>query len=142
MTQAKTGDTVKVHYTVKFDDGSVFDTSVEKEPLQFTIGAGLVIPGFDEAAIGMTAGESKTTVIPPDKAYGSRMEELVVEVKKGDFPPNINPEIGQRFQISQPDGQTAVVVVIAISESSVTLDGNHPLAGKELTFDIQMVEIT
>jgi len=142
MTQAKSGDTVKVHYTGKFEDGSMFDSSVEREPLQFTVGAGDVIPGFDEAAIGMTIGESKTTVIPVDKAYGPRMEELVVEVKKSEFPPNVNPEVNQRFQISQPDGQTAVVVVTAISESSVTLDGNHPLAGKELTFDIQLVEIT
>jgi peptidylprolyl isomerase len=141
MAQAKTGDTVKVHYTGKLDDGSVFDTSAEREPLQFTIGEGQIIPDFEQAIVGMNPGESKTVQIPSEKAYGPRHEEMVMEVDRNEFPADLEPKVDQRLQVRQQDGQTFAVTVTAVSESKVTLDGNHPLAGKDLTFDIQLTEI-
>jgi FKBP-type peptidyl-prolyl cis-trans isomerase 2 len=141
MVQAKKGDTVKVHYTGKLDDGTVFDSSVERDPLQFTIGEGQVIPGFEKAVIGMDPGESKTAKLPADEAYGQHREELVAEVEHDKFPGHVKPQVGQQLQIRHPQGQTHVVRVIDVSESKVTLDANHPLAGQDLTFDIQLKEI-
>ena len=139
--QAKDGDTVQVHYTLKLEDGTVFDTSIGGDPLQFTIGDGQLIPGFEQAVVGMSPGESKTVEIPADEAYGPYLEELVMVVDRDQLPEDLQPEVGQQLQISQPDGQTILVKVIDVSESSVTLDANHPLAGKDLTFDIELVEI-
>lgn len=141
MAQAKHGDTVKVHYTGKLEDGTVFDTSIDRDPLQFTIGEGQVIPGFEQAVLGMNPGESKTIRIPTDEAYGTRREEMVMVVDRNQLPADLNPEVGQQLQRSQPDGQTIVVTVTEVSKSSVTVDANHPLAGKDLTFDIQLVEV-
>ncbi|MGB2728247.1 MAG: peptidylprolyl isomerase [Halobacteriota archaeon] len=141
MAQAKHGDTVKVHYTGKLEDGTVFDTSVDRDPLQFTIGEGQIIPGFEQAVLGMNPGESKTIRIPTDEAYGTRREEMVMMVDRNQLPADLNPEVGQQLQSRQPDGQTIVVTVTEVSESSVTVDANHPLAGKDLTFDIQLVEV-
>ncbi len=141
MAQAKTGDTVKVHYTGKLDDGTVFDTSADREPLQFTIGQGQLIPDFEQAVVGMNPGESKTVQIPSDNAYGPHHEEMVMEVRRKEFPADLDPEVDQRLQVQQQDGQTFAVTVTAVSESSVTLDANHPLAGKDLTFDVQLTEI-
>lgn len=141
MAEAKQGDTVKVHYTGKLDDGTVFDTSAEREPLQFTIGQGQIIPGFEEAVVGMSEGESKTTQIPSDAAYGPHRDEMIVEVERSQFPPNLDPEVGQQLQIRQPDGQAIVVTVTDLSDESATLDANHPLAGKDLTFDIELVQV-
>ncbi|MBF2014665.1 MAG: peptidylprolyl isomerase [Rivularia sp. T60_A2020_040] len=141
MTQAKAGNNVKVHYTGKLDDGTVFDSSVEREPLQFSLGSGNVIPGFEEAIIGMTPGESKTATIPPDQAYGPQREELVITVEKEQIPTDLSVEIGQQLQISQNDGQVIPVIVTDVSDSKVTLDANHPLAGQQLTFDIELVEV-
>ncbi len=141
MVRAKNGDTVKVHYTGKLDDGSVFDTSSASEPLEFTIGQGQIIPGFEQAIIGMSPGESKTVKVSADKAYGQRREEMVLVIDREKFPKHLNPEVGQRLRIPQAGGRTAVVTVTDVSESSITLDGNHPLAGKDLTFDIELVEI-
>jgi len=141
MAQAKYGDTVKVHYTGKLEDGTVFDTSLDRDPLQFTIGEGQLIPGFEEAVVGMNLGESKTTTIPADKAYGPHREEMVLVVDRNRFPVYLKPEIGQQLQILQADGEAIIVTVTDVSESSVTLDANHPLAGKDLTFDIQLMEI-
>ena len=141
MAQAKHGDTVKVHYTGKLEDGTVFDTSINRDPLQFTIGEGQIIPGFEQAVVGMNPGESKTTKVPADKAYGSHHKEEVLVVDRNQFPVDLKPEIGQKLQIRRTDGQTIVVTVTDVSESSVTLDANHPLAGKDLTFDIQLVEL-
>ncbi len=141
MAQAKTGDTVKVHYTGKLDDGTVFDSSVEREPLQFTIGEGQIIPGFEEAVIGMNPGESKTAKISMDKAYGPHRKEMVAVVPREQIPADLKPEVGQQLQVRQPDGRAMIVVITDVSEASVTLDANHPLAGKDLTFDIQLVEI-
>lgn len=141
MAQAKHGDTVKVHYTGKLEDGTVFDTSIDRDPLQFTIGKGQMIPGFEQAVLGMNPGESKTIRIPTDEAYGTRREEMVMVVDRNQLPADLNPEVGQQLQNRQPDGQTIVVTVTEVSESSVTVDANHPLAGKDLTFDIQLVEV-
>lgn len=141
MAQAKIGDTVKVHYTGKTAGEGVFDSSVDREPLQFTLGNGMVIPGFEEAIIGMNPGESKTVDIPQEKAYGSYHEEGVITLEREQLPPELEPKVGQRLQAQRSDGQVAVVTITDISESKVTLDANHPLAGKTLTFDLTLVEI-
>ncbi len=142
MTQAKSGDNVKVHYTGKLDDGTVFDSSAEREPLEFSLGSGNVIPGFEEAIVGMAPGESKTTKIPPEQAYGPQREELVITVEKEQIPTDLSVEVGQQLQISQNNGQVIPVIVTDVSDSKVTLDANHPLAGEQLTFDIELVEVS
>ena len=141
MTEAKRGNTVKAHYTGKLADGTVFDSSIDRDPLQFTVGAGQMILGFEQSVIGMQLNESKTVKIPMDQAYGPYRKELVVEMERTQFPQHMDVAVGQQFRLSQDDGQTFVVRVTDISESSVTLDANHPLAGKDLTFEIQLVEI-
>lgn len=141
MAQVEDGNTVKVHYTGKFEDGTVFDTSADRDPLEFTIGRGQLIPGFEQAVIGMSPGESKTVNIPADEAYGQHNAEMLTEVDRSQFPADLNPEVGQQLQLNRSDGQTVVVTVASVSESTVTLDANHPLAGKDLIFDIQLVEI-
>jgi peptidylprolyl isomerase len=141
MAQAKNGDTVKVHYTGKLDDDSVFDTSADHEPLEFTIGDGRLIPDFEQAVIGMSPGESKTIQVPSTNAYGPHHEEMVISVDRKDFPPDLEPKVDQRLEVRQQDGQVFAVTVTDVSETKVTLDGNHPLAGKDLTFDIQLAEI-
>jgi len=141
VAEAKHGDTVKVHYTGKLEDGTVFDTSIERDPLQFTIGQGQVIPGFEKAVVGMNAGESKTTKAPADKAYGPYRKEMLLVVDRNQLPGDLKPTVGQQLQSRQADGRTIRVAVTDVSESSVTLDANHPLAGKDLTFDIQLIEI-
>ncbi len=141
MAQAQTNDTVKVHYTGRLNDGTVFDSSVEREPLQFTLGEGQVIPGFENAVIGMTAGESKTVTIAADQAYGPRRDDLILAVERDQFPPDITPEVGQQLQVRQTNGDVALVTVAEVGEAAVKLDANHPLAGQDLTFEIQLVEI-
>ena len=141
MAQAKYGDTVKVHYTGKLDDGTVFDASVNGDPLQFTIGSGQIIPGFEQAVVGMNPGESKTVKIPAEDAYGQRREDLVLEIEKSQLPEGLKPEVGLQLQSRQPDGRIVVLTIADMTESHVTLDANHPLAGKDLTFEIQLVEI-
>ncbi len=141
MTQAKYGDTVKVHYTGKLDDGTVFDASTEEDPLLFTIGGGQIIPGFEQAVVGMRPGESKTVKIPAEEAYGQRREDLILEIEKTQLPEGLKPEIGMQLQSRQPDGSIIVLTIADIRESHITLDANHPLAGKDLTFDIQLIEI-
>jgi FKBP-type peptidyl-prolyl cis-trans isomerase 2 len=141
MTQAKQGDTVKVHYTGTLSDGTTFDSSESQEPLRFTLGAGEVIPGFDQAVIGMSPGESKTATVSADEAYGPYDEDMVLEVDRGQFPSGIEPQVGQRLQVRQDGGEPFSVVVTGVSQESVTLDANHPLAGQDLTFQIELVEI-
>lgn len=141
MAQAKRGNIVKVHYVGKFEDGTVFDTSREREPLPFTIGEGEVIPGFEEAVVGMNPGESKKVVIPAENAYGPRHDEMVLVVDRQNLPEGVDPQVGQQYQIPQSDGQSIVVTVTDASDSSVTLDGNHPLAGRALTFEIELLEV-
>lgn len=141
MAQAKQGDTVNVHYTGKLEDGTVFDTSRSRHPLQFTIGKGQVIAGFEQAVIGMNAGESKITTIPVNQAYGQRRDDMIVTMRRDQLPPDLNPEIGQRLELTQMDDQTILVTVMSKTDSTMTLDANHPLAGKELTFDIELIGI-
>ena len=141
MAQAAAGDTVKVHYTGRLDDGEIFDTSREREPLEFTIGQGEVIPGFEAGVLGMTPGESKTITIPAAEAYGPHRSDLIAIFNRAQFPPNLHPEIGQQLQLTGQHGQQFVLQVVAMDDTSVKLDANHPLAGKELTFDLELVEI-
>jgi peptidylprolyl isomerase len=142
MAQAKHGNTVTVHYTGKLADGTVFDSSEGNDPLQFTIGAGEIIPGFEEAVLGMNTGDSKTAEIPVEQAYGSHRPDMIVEVDRNQFPEDLQPEIGQQLQIQQPTGEMIPVVVTDVSDATVTLDANHPLAGEDLIFDIQLVDVT
>jgi peptidylprolyl isomerase len=141
MSQAKTGDNVTVHYTGKLADGTVFDSSVEREPLNFAIGEGNLIPGFESAVVGMSAGESKTAEIPAEQAYGPHREDMVLVVDRQQIPESIPLDLGQQLQIQHPNGQAIPVLVTEISNGKVTLDANHPLAGKDLTFEIKLLEI-
>jgi peptidylprolyl isomerase len=141
MEKAKIGDTVKVHYTGKLQDDTVFDTSAGGDPLEFTIGESHVISGFESAVTGMEAGDSKTVSLPPEQAYGPHHNELVFQVERGALPPDIDPAVGQQLQFQRPDGQVVALAVTGVGESTVTLDANHPLAGEELTFDLELVEI-
>lgn len=142
MAQAKSGDTVKIHYTGKLQDGTVFDSSVNREPLEFTLNQGQVIPGFEKAVMGMSPGDSKTEKIPMDQAYGPHRAEMVLEVNRSQMPAELQPQVGQQLQVQQPNGQTIPVLVTEVTESKVKLDANHPLAGQDLTFDIQLVDIS
>ncbi len=141
IAQAKVGDTIKVHYTGTLDDGTVFDSSVGREPLQFTIGLGQMIPGFDKGVVGLNLNESKTITIPADQAYGQYRADLVQVVARDQFPTDSELEVGQMLQASQPNGQIILVTVTNVTDTDVTLDANHRLAGENLTFEIQLVEI-
>ncbi|NWF53049.1 MAG: peptidylprolyl isomerase [Nitrospirae bacterium] len=141
MLKAKDGDTVKVHYTGTLEDGTVFDTSIDHEPLQFTLGKGQLIKGFENAVIGMSVGETKTIKIPCDEAYGPRSNELLLRFNKSDFPPNMEPHEGMLLDLRSPDGRFLMATITEISEDAVILDANHPLAGKDLTFKIDLVEV-
>jgi len=141
MAQAKSGDTVQVHYTGTLSDGSTFDSSEGREPLEFTLGEGGVIPGFENAVIGMAVEESKEVLIPCAEAYGEHNAEMVQEVPRDALPGDIELEQGMPLQAEAPDGEVFVVTVTNIGDESVTLDGNHPLAGEDLTFNIQLVGI-
>jgi peptidylprolyl isomerase len=139
--QAKTGDTVKVHYTGKLADGTVFDSSVGSEPYEFTLGQGQTISGFEQAVIGMKVGETKTVTIPVDEAYGPRRDDMIFEVGRDELPASINPEVGMQLQMNQGNGGIMIVTITEVSEKTVKIDANHPLAGQDLTFDIELVEI-
>lgn len=141
MAEAKPGDSVKLHYTGTLQDGTVFDSSQGREPLEFTLGSNQVIPGFERAVEGMSPGEAKTVNIPASEAYGPRRDDMILQVSPEEFPEHINPQVGDRLQIRQPDGSTFNVTVSDIGENAVTLDGNHPLAGQDLTFEIELVAI-
>ena len=141
MTQAQVGDMVKVHYTGKLADGTTFDASLEREPLEFTLGEGELIAGFEQAVLGMAAGESKTTTIPAAQAYGPHHAERVIDVERHHLPADLQPEFGQRLEMTRPDGTTLSVMVTTVTETQVTLDANHPLAGQDLIFNITLVEI-
>jgi peptidylprolyl isomerase len=141
MSKAKDGDKVKVHYTGQLESGDVFDSSRQHDPLEFVIGGGNVIPGFENGIIDMEEGDTKRITIPPEGGYGERREELMVRVLKKEFPAHITPAIGQQLQIKQGEGDILNVNIIAMDEESVTLDANHPLAGQTLLFDVELVEI-
>lgn len=142
MPEAKRGDTVKVDYTGKLEDGSVFDTSEGREPLKFTIGEDKLIPDFEKAVEGMSVGEEKAIQISAENAYGPYREEGILQINRNEFPEHIKPEVGLQLQIKQPDGQAAIVMVSKVKEDSIILDANHPLAGKDLIFNISLVEIS
>ncbi len=141
VSEVKKGSTVRVHYTGTLNDGTVFDTSRNDEPFEFRIGEGVVIPGFESALIGMKKNETKHVVISPDEAYGQYDLELRVVVQKGKLPPDIEYQEGIVLQIDTAEGYTAHATVVEIKEDAVTLDGNHPLAGETLNFDIELVDV-
>ena len=141
MAQAKNGDTVKVHYSGTLQDGTQFDSSRGREPLEFSIGAGQMIPGFERAVEGMAVGDSKTFSIPPEEAYGQHRAELVQDVPKSALPEDLTPRVGMQLQGAGADGKTMNLVVTEVMDDAITVDGNHPLAGRELNFDIELVGI-
>lgn len=141
MAQATQGNTVKVHYTGSLGDGTVFDSSANRSPLEFTVGKGQVIPGFEQAVDGMEIGDRVTVVIPADQAYGTRDERLVIQMDRSRLPQDLDLELDDRLQVRRPDGKIMNVTVTGITDSAVTLDGNHFLAGQDLTFEIELVAI-
>ena len=142
MTQAKDGDIVRVHYTGRFSDGEVFDSSRDRaEPLQFTIGQRQVIPGFEKGVTGMSPNDTKTIEIPAEEAYGSYRQEMVLTIEKEHIPQDAQPQAGQHIMLYLPDGRMLPATVVDVADSEVTVDCNHPLAGKDLTFDLELVEI-
>lgn len=141
MQTAKKGDKVKVHYHGKLTDGTTFDSSDGRSPLEFEIGTGQVIPGFDEGVTGLQIGEKRTVNIPAEQAYGPVSEEQIVEFPRSQFPPEMTPEVGMPLQMSNDQGQTFQVVIKEVKDDVVVLDANHPLAGKDLIFDIELVDI-
>jgi len=141
MQQVKSGDTVKVHYHGKLADGTTFDSSEGREPLEFEVGSGSVITGFDSGVTGMTVGEKKTVTIPVDEAYGQKQEDLYMEFPRDRFPADVIPEAGMQLNMSNGQGQDFPVIIKEVNEDSVILDANHPLAGEDLTFDLELVEI-
>ncbi|MGB8190558.1 MAG: peptidylprolyl isomerase [Chitinophagaceae bacterium] len=141
MEQVKNGDTVKVHYHGKLTDGTTFDSSEGRSPLEFTVGAGNVIKGFDEGVVGMSPGEKKTIHIPAEDAYGPSVDENVIEFPKSQFPADMQPEIGMQLNLRSQDGQSFPVIIAEVKDDVIILDANHPLAGKDLIFDVEVVEI-
>lgn len=141
MSQAKSGDTVKIHYTGTLDDGTQFDSSSGRDPLEFELGGGQVIPGFDTAVEGMAVGESKNVRIEPDQAYGERHDQLVQQVPRSALPDDLEPEVGMGLQSQSPDGQVMMLMVTEVGDENITVDANHPLAGQALNFDIELVEV-
>ena len=137
----KTGDTVRLHFTGKRENGEVFGTSREGQAFQITLGKGEIISGFEKGVLGMQPGDTKTFKVPPEEAYGPRREELIINVKKDNLPENLEPSVGERLQLKQPDGNVRSVTVAEIGENEVTLDANHPLAGETLEFDVELVKI-
>ncbi len=142
MAPAKSGDTVSVHYTGTLADGTMFDSSLQRDPLVFTLGTGQVIAGFDEAVTGMEPGEVKTTTIPANEAYGDRDDELIFAVDRNQLPAELNPSVGEQYQMRQGDGQVQVVTVMDVTPQQVVFDANHPLAGQDLTFELQLVSVS
>ena len=141
MAKAKNGDTVKIHYTGKLKDGTVFDSSIGHDPLEFQIGQNQIFPKLEEAVIGMEPSDTKTVIISSEDAYGPYREEMVVDVPKNSFPADITPEVGLELELVQSNNQPIIVTILKVADDTVTLDANHPLAGKDLTFDVELVEI-
>lgn len=153
MSQAKKGDKVRVHYTGKLKNGDIFDSSKDKDPLEFTLGNGELIAGFESAVLGMNAGDSKTVIIAAEEAYGPYKDDMAVEVERAQFPKNIEPKVGEQLELNKEGGceegncgdhdcdNTIVVTITEVTDAKVKLDANHPLAGHDLTFEIELLEI-
>ena len=141
MAQAKEGDTIKVHYSGKFDDGTEFDSSRKEEPLECTLGGGQLIPGFEKGLVGMSVGESKTITIAPEEGYGAFRDDLVLAVNRDEFPKDVTPEVGQELRLQKPGNQPFTVVIMEVKDDVIVLNANHPLAGKTLMFDVELMEI-
>jgi peptidylprolyl isomerase len=140
-SRVKNGDTVQVHYTGTLADGTTFDSSSGRDPLEFVLGSGQTIPGFEKAVLGMKAGEKKTVTIPTSEAYGPPNPQMIIEVSRTNLPAGMTPQVGQQLRSTSTDGRTVVATIIKVTENTVTLDANHPLAGKDLTFEIALVKI-
>jgi peptidylprolyl isomerase len=141
MAHAKVGDTVKVHYQGLLDDGSVFDSSIGGEPFEFVIGQEMVIPGFENAVVGMSVAETKSVAIPPEEGFGDYSEDLQITLERSQLPTNIDPKLGMRLEIRLQEGDIRYFIVRELTEDDVTLDGNHPLAGQEIVLKIELLEI-
>lgn len=141
MTAVAAGNKIKVHYTGTLDNGEVFDSSREAQPLEFEVGAGQVIPGFDQAVVGMQVGESKQVRIPEEEAYGPYNDNMVFDADPSQFEEGLSPQVGQQFQTQMQDGTPLLLTVKSIEDGKIMLDANHPMAGKALTFDLEVVEI-
>lgn len=141
MQQVKKGDTIKVHYHGRLVDGTTFDSSEGREPLEFEVGSGMVIPGFDDGVTGMAVGDKKTVQIPADEAYGPKQEDMIMEFPREKFPADMVPEVGMQLNMNNGQGQSFPVVIVEVQETVVILDANHPLAGQDLIFDLELVEI-
>jgi FKBP-type peptidyl-prolyl cis-trans isomerase 2 len=141
QVEVKSSDVVQVHYTGRLLDGTVFDTSIGGEPMEFTVGSGQLIPGFEQAVIGMQVGELKTVTIPVDQAYGERRDDMILEVNRSELPDDLVPEVGMQLQMNQSDGAVLIVTITEVTETTITIDANHALAGKDLVFDIELVAI-
>lgn len=140
MREVGSGDTIRIHYTGTLEDGAEFDSSKGKEPIEFTVGNGNLISGFENGVLGMKVGDKKTVTIPPEDAYGEKREDLLAKVDKKEFPQDVTPEVGMPLQVKRPDGGIMNVIITEIETDSVTLDANPPLAGQTLIFDLEMVE--
>lgn len=141
MNQAKNGDRVKIHYTGKTGDGQIFASSQGDDPIEFTVGEGMLLPGIENAVQGMSQGEQKVVNLSPEEGFGTRLDELVIEVDREQFPTDFEPEVGMHLQVPQPDGSTVVMTILSIDGPNVRLDANHPLAGQSLVFELEVVAI-
>ncbi len=140
MSKVSDGSKVKVHYTGKLNDGTVFDSSREREPLEFTVGQGQVIPGFEEAVRGMEAGESRSVTLGCEQAYGQRRQDMILDVPRDKFPEDIPPKVGQQLMLRHPEGQEFPAFIVEVKDQVITIDANHPLAGEDLNFEIELMQ--
>jgi len=142
MSAAKDGDTVKVHYTGRLDDGSEFDTSRERDPIEFKIGGGEILPGVEQAVVGLEPGGTNTVTLPAEDAYGERRDDMIQEIERSVLPQEVEPQVGLQLQAQSPEGQPLLLTITDVADDKVTVDANHPLAGKALTFDVELVEVS
>lgn len=140
MKQVEQGDNIRIHYTGKLEDGTVFDSSVDKDPLEFKVGDGNLIPGFEQGVIGMETGDKKTLTIPPEEGYGMARDDMFITFDKKEIPPEISPTVGVPLQLKDPEGNIMYATISEVAEETITIDANPPLAGKTLVFDIELVE--